>query len=540
MRILVVDDEPLTRAFLREQLPKHDAAWQVVGEAMDGQEAADFLMNEEVDLIITDIKMPVMNGLALCRWVIENGKKQKMIILSGYDEFSLAKEAIRYGVKDYLLKPIQSDELYDTVRRIGEEIEQEKDQELAFRAMRNMSEASRRMAVRQLLKAIVTDSHVEVKALYPLLYKFKISLIESLGMIMVLSLDEESILTKPSVPASDIALFQFILNQIAEELADGSGRGRVFLDEEQNTNILLSGDDEAELVAAGRRLYADIASAMAKHTGLTVSGAIGTPKYEVLQLGASGLEARKLLFSRVVHSGGTLYVYLDKPYVDNGIINKWEQTIQALRAELPNAGVAAIAMLVKEYIGLFPDFRPASLRRYGVHLIRRLGLLSPGDAGERKESAMKLLRELPTSDETPLAKEAVVKLFTNIAHIYAPAEPEEKGEHDVVSRAKEYINAHYAEPLSLALIAEKIGVSSGYLSSIFHQETNESYIKFLSRVRMEQAARLFRMKPGIKVYDVSEQVGYVSVKHFSYVFKQHFGIPPGEYQSLHGRSEGSP
>lgn len=101
---------------------------------------------------------------------------------------------------------------------------------------------------------------------------------------------------------------------------------------------------------------------------------------------------------------------------------------------------------------------------------------------------------------------------------------------DIVQKAKEYIYVHYREPLSLALIAEKIGVSSSYLSNIFHKSVGESYIKFLTRVRMEQAEKLLKSTPPYKVYDISERVGYISVKHFSFIFKKYFKISPGEYQ----------
>ena len=104
-------------------------------------------------------------------------------------------------------------------------------------------------------------------------------------------------------------------------------------------------------------------------------------------------------------------------------------------------------------------------------------------------------------------------------------------EHEIVTHAKQYVDTNYPQPLSLALIAEKVGVTPGYLSSLFHRDAGESYIKYLTRIRMEQAAMLLRRQPAEKVYDVAERIGYVSVKHFSYVFKQHYGVPPGEYQA---------
>jgi two-component system response regulator YesN len=85
---------------------------------------------------------------------------------------------------------------------------------------------------------------------------------------------------------------------------------------------------------------------------------------------------------------------------------------------------------------------------------------------------------------------------------------------------------HYSEPISLALVVEKVCVSPSYPSNIFHEKVGESYIKFLTRVRMKQAAKLLESKPLLKVYRVSEKVGYINVKHFSYIFKNYFSQTP--------------
>jgi two-component system response regulator YesN len=103
-------------------------------------------------------------------------------------------------------------------------------------------------------------------------------------------------------------------------------------------------------------------------------------------------------------------------------------------------------------------------------------------------------------------------------------------EHEVVSKVKTYIMEKYAEPLSLAQIAEHVGISYSYLSSLFFQNTQESYSKYLTRIRLEHAASMLRHNPPEKISEIAEKVGYISAKHFSHLFKQQYGIPPGQYQ----------
>jgi len=100
----------------------------------------------------------------------------------------------------------------------------------------------------------------------------------------------------------------------------------------------------------------------------------------------------------------------------------------------------------------------------------------------------------------------------------------------LIEQAKRFIHENYSEPISLALLAEKLRVSESYLSSLFHKETGESYIKFLTRVRMEKAAELLRTERSLKVYEVSHRVGYFNAKHFNHVFKQWMGVSPNQYQ----------
>lgn len=117
VKIAIVDDEELIRRGITCLLEEAKRNYQVVGLFENGQKAMDFLMNYEVDIIITDIRMPVMDGLSFIQKLQQMGKDYQIIILSGYDDFSYAQQAIRYGVKEYLLKPINRDELYEAIER---------------------------------------------------------------------------------------------------------------------------------------------------------------------------------------------------------------------------------------------------------------------------------------------------------------------------------------------------------------------------------------------------------------------------------------
>ncbi|QNK59977.1 response regulator [Paenibacillus sp. PAMC21692] len=416
-KLLIVDDEPMTRDYIKNKIGALHQAWVCAGEAGDGQEALDLMeRGETFDLIVTDIKMPVMNGIELAKELSGRPVKPRMVILSGYDEFALAKEAMRYGVNEYMLKPLVNEELIAVLDRMAAELDSERAELAASHAL---SEQSREQVARNFLHAVVTDNHMELKVLHPLLYRLKINLLEAEGAILLVDLDEGQLVERGITP-SDQALFRYIVHQTAAELTEDDPGIVLFADHQQRTALLVPGDNGDDVARRCADLYARLAQAVLSMTGLGLWGAAGSAELDALQLGAS--------------------------------------------------------------------YRSAGAAMKGRQIAEEHRLLAQADGrGEHEQ-------------------------------------------HETVTKVKKYIQAHYAEPISLALIADKMGMSPGYLSSLFHQNTGESYIKYLTRVRMERAAQLLRAKPPEKVYDVAEKVGYLSVKHFSYVFKQHYGTPPGEFQ----------
>ncbi|CAN7284442.1 response regulator [Paenibacillus sp. LjRoot153] len=527
-KMLVVDDESLTRDYLKLTIPQINAQWEVVHVASDGKEALELLDQYAVDLILTDIKMPVMDGLTLCKIVSQKSPRPRIVILSGHDEFSFAKEAITYGVNEYLLKPIVKDELRVVLERIMKDLDREKSQLLTQHSMHILSEDSKNHVVKNFLKAVIEDSYAEIKVLYPLLFRLKVSLIESEGNLMILSLDEDMIIRK-SIPYADIPVFKYILQQIATEIVE---EGRVFYDSEENTIILVTGENQDDLIEQCRVIHAKVADAIYRSTGITITGAIGNCVNDVLRLSSSYRKAHKMLLSRLLNGGNSCFSFSGESTEMPSIL-ELDKTMMAIQSGLLDGSETNYMVSVRHYAELMDNYHLPVVYRYGVHLIRCMADMNPNFTDEGIQTAQTILRKLESFTLQEPSKEDVLLIFYEILksfNLHAMSRPTNENEHDLVAKAKEYIYSHYSEPISLAIIADKIGVSASYLSNVFHKSVNESYIKFLTRVRMEQAAKLLRARPAEKIVEVSDKVGYVSVKHFSHVFKQHFHMPPGEYQ----------
>ncbi|HUC94318.1 MAG TPA: response regulator [Paenibacillus sp.] len=537
-KVMLVDDEPLVRQYLRLHIQEQHPEWEIAADAMDGQEAWEKLQQEKVDLVITDIKMPLMDGIELCRLIHGMANAPQVMILSGYDEFALAQEAIRHGVRNYLLKPVVKEDLTEALDAVTSHLEIKNRESLAFFSQKSLSKESQAQVVKQFLKAVVSESAVEIKTLYPLIFRLKLQLIETEGVIMMLDLDEEQLVRK-SIPYNDFMVFRFIVQQIAVEICGELGHGFVFLDEDQCTCVLVSGDDHGQILHRCSAVYRQVADAMLHHTVITVTGALGTMESELFHLHASYAAASRNLQQRLYAGEPALFA----PREDGGrsdgpdLLPSLGQSLAAVRFALFDRNEVAYTVALKQYIEHMPAYTPRALAKFGIHMMKRL-IDGKGELyGRGLEKAYRHLQRVFIERPEGWTAESVLAVYRDIACCFVPRydgrQAEAADETDIASRAKAYIYTHYAEPLSLALLAEKLGVTPNYLSSAFHKAFQETYIKFLTRVRMEQAAKLLKDHPPEKVYDVADKVGYFSVKHFSHVFKQHYNLPPGEYQELH-------
>ena len=530
-RMLIVDDEPLIREYIRKNTPLLKEGWEVTAEAMDGVEALELLAKQEFDLVVTDIKMPEMDGLELTRVLAEKYPRQKVVILSGYDEFGFAKEAMSCGVREYLLKPIVKDDFCSLLDKITLQIESEKKEQVVYNTLKALSEDSRTQVARNFLKAVVSDSNVEIKSLYPLVHRLRINLIESEGLIMTIVLDED-ILLENSISPGDIPVFKFILNQMASEILEDELCSLVFFDESEDTNILLTGESKNEILEKCRNIFGKISSSMLEYTGVSVTASAGPPVNDVLQLKASYDSACSILLNRLETGGNRLFLYGGDSDVAAPEAVPLDAAINALRRAVIDNSETSCSLGAADYISCIKSLDILTIYRYGIHLVKSISAPKLGYPDEKAEHALKILGSLKSHHGAALTREDVLCIYKSMLSAFTKHTQEgpAASEHDIVSIAKDYIYSHYSEPISLSLVAEKAGVSPSYLSDLFHKSVGESYSRFLTRIRMDQAAKLLKSVPTLRITDVSEKVGYISVKHFSYVFKQHFNMTPGEYQ----------
>lgn len=529
--VLIVDDEPLMLKFMADNLSRIDSRWTVTGQSEDGLQALEMMKTASFDLVITDIRMPEMDGLALARHIQENHPSTKVIIVSGFDEFQYAQEAVRCNVHDYLLKPLMDDKIREALDRVAKSIEKQHALDVALKTMNSLPDNSTEELVSNFISALIEENHFNIKTLYPLIYGMKLHIMDGIAAVLLLSPDESSILmSRKSI--TDMPVYRMILHQKALEVTKSDPLVPVCYDKYENTVLLIAGEDADEIASKCRRIYENICRQLETQSNIRLICAYGEPVEDILQLRSSYVTAFESL--NLSLAGASSPIPPNRYISQRHFLHGLHETIKTIDADLSGRDSALLLNDLMHYAALLPDSPGTEkILRFGLYLVNQLAWGINSRQEKLELSLMPMIQFLSESEKSaPTEKKEIALLYQSsvLALTEDMVSPPGK-EYGVLSdMAREYICMHYNEPISLAVVADVLGVSASYLCDVFHKNIGETYSKFLTRIRMEQAALLLKSNPDEKIYKVSEQVGFISVMHFNTVFKQHFNMTPREFQ----------
>ncbi|GIP19755.1 response regulator [Paenibacillus sp. J22TS3] len=495
MKVLIADDEKLSRAFLISMLEEAGRGISIAGEAANGEELLEALIRLQPDVAFVDIRMPRMNGLE----AIERGRKlsphTEWVILSGYSEFEYARQAISLGASKYLLKPLGLEELEEVL------------DELFIR----MEQTSRRLDEEfghQLLSTIrsgppaITEGLGQNAEEEGCLYRGLLAVADT-GAPAV---DKERIMRQLSEVLRDtargksghaqrIAVIPLATGQIAAVVLRPAG---VSAEDPRMDGWAESLYTRVQLLSDSRTVYTQIDGGLcASRTELLKQLA---DMHRLSSLRAVMGVGRKLPLDELrrqpdqtVRLGQVLTQLADdyhrRQYMD--YCRELEELTVLLRT---NAYPPDTEKNIRQYI------------RYGIH---------EGNAGERED--LKDINGLKT-------------LLTRYADKLLADKNKAKGEPaDMIAEAIHYIERHYASDVTIAQLAEKLGITPNYLSTAFHKKTGSTFTKYLTRLRIHRAKELLSTT-SLSVKDVALQVGYYSTRHFVKLFSEYEGCYPTEYK----------
>ena len=532
-RTLIVDDEQLMRQYLSSNLTNICPDFHVTGIACDGLEAAEILKKQIFDLVITDIKMPEMDGLNLSKYISDSFPNTKVIIISGYNDFEYARLAIKYGVSDYLLKPLSDDAVIDTLSRVKSELEEEAIQEGILLSQSEFQGYSDQELKSALLSAILKENRVLIQLYYSMLKARDLPFLMTYSCVMLICLDELSLLLYEKKVLENTSS-KLELNQLCQSYCNQNQLVITF--QEDYAVLLLTATQEDEIPILAGKIYQDILHTIWKKEHLKLNASYGSIVTDMIMLPASYTSACKAITLTLSNAASPISPYYYASQIK--FIHELNTILDAIYSDFISKNSSKIQSDLCQYVCLFHDnYNIAGILRFGAFLIRYVAR----KCGIKNDYIISAFQELTTAIDqsigsSPFDAEGILSLFLRTIAILdhdnlllLEQEPA-----NIVENAKEFICRHYQEQISLAMVAEKLNVTPSYLSDLFHKSIGEPYTKFLTRIRMEQALLLLKSNPGGKIYKIAEMTGFVSAKHFNNVFKKYYGFTPSYYLMKQG------
>lgn len=525
-KVLLVDDEEDVRRSIVKKLDWHALGFEVAGEAGNGDEALEMAENLLPDVIMTDIKMPFMDGLELCRRARNLLPGVRLAIFSGFDEFEYAREAIANQVEEYILKPINATELADVFSRIRQNLDEEIDRRRNMERLRRYYEESfpliRQQVLSDLLEGRIAPGEARVKG-----EEYGVPLGEGPYCVAVVKPVREDTPAPPDMRLLLVSLGRLIEDAMAQRLPHYLVQrpGRIVL-----IAMPLEGQDSVKFITDELNRLFPLAK---KLLGIRLGIGLGKVYAEPAGIPGSYADAQNALgYQVLMEEGHCLYIGDIEPGIskehmpDIAFVDDVIMQIKVGNGEQLQKSVNRLTLHLKN-----GNFGMRQYQIYMLELSTELFKLARNYRLNPEESGLQnLLGASPWGFSN--LEEMGRWLFTSCNGLRRLIRQERKDTTRLlVDRAQDMLAREYMDSeLSLDTVCTRLNVSQAYLSTLFKRETGQGFINYLTTLRMEKALELLANTDD-KTYQIAEKVGYADPNYFSYVFKRQYGTSPSKYRN---------
>lgn len=537
IKMVVVDDEANIRMGI---IRSHD--WKAEGidmifEAENGLKAIEILELHGAQIIITDIKMPKMDGLELSKHIMQNYSGKKIIIISGYDDFAFAQEAVRLGAMEYLLKPARPEPIAASVRRAIEQIKFESSRKEKEAALREQLRESLPLLRDKFMNRLVTGKITNKDEIKHNLTTLEISLDLSVETAVVIFEIDDYAQVDQNCCISDNELIKFAVGNIINEIMLSSRKGIVFENDSSQIVVALNHESDRSRYEKGLEIIS-LADSCRDHVEQYLSITL-TAGISQLRKGTDEIcRAYQEALSAVSHkflTGKNQTIHINDICVEEH--KNWSYPHE-MEDQLINAVFTGDSKQVDERIKHFfaalsgdRELKPDYFKDlcFGLVFILKRKLM---------EEKMELLDSLRLNEKQFIdsldKQETFEGIYGYIKGLLVSwtdiiADSRTMRNRAVIIQAKKYIKEHISEDITLNTIAESVHMSPNYFTFLFKQEEGEKFSEYVAKIKLEKAKQLL-MDKDIKAYEVSEKVGYQNPKYFTQFFKRHTGLTPSEFK----------
>lgn len=539
LKIFLAEDEVIVRETIKRMIPWEDLGFELVGEAADGEMALPLLLRQKPDLLITDIKMPFMDGLTLAKVAKKEIPGLKVVILSGYDDFNYAKQAINIGVEDYLLKPITKNALIERLTEIRSRYEHEKTQKEYYEKFHREMQAYEKNSSRDFFEALVSGS-MDMMEIYRRSEKLGLDIVAEAYNVLIFTMNCEEDFSGQREGYSE---WEAESLELLEEFFSENTSAMLFRCNIFSYGILIKGQKET-IEENTRSCVSEIQRIFdRKEQKRQWFVAAGEPVERLSQIQKSYYSASRAFSQRYLYDENILYydemasmekknvTEDDSTYLQKVDVNALNPAI--LQKFLSNGLLEETENFVKDYfyaIGqepleslVFRNYVTLNVRFSVMSFLKEIGCDTRTLEQEDTEDVL--------SESSKSLENAIAYAEKIISQAIALRDQNSGNKNrSILKTAVDFIDSHYMEEdMSLNKAANAANVSANHFSALFSQNMGQTFIEYLTNLRMNKAKEYLRCT-SMRSSEIAGEIGYKDAHYFSYLFKKTQGMTPSDYR----------
>lgn len=526
-KIVLIDDEDVVRKGMKDLIPWQELELEMVGDADDGEKGLELIEKILPHIVFLDINMPKMDGIRLTKIIRERHPEIKIVLITGYDEFSYAREALRLGVEDYILKPITKQEVIELLEKLVGKLDSEQEAEHEHRQLKEKLKQSNyliqqrfieELVFNEIEETLITKRSISAEIPYSKPY-YSVALIDYDHFIKGLSKNENEITF-------------FAIQNIIEEIVKKNNWGVTF--EISGINgILYYTDEHQEVFKYYKERLSYIKEMIIKHLDITITMGVGKIVHAIKDVHVSYKGAHEALVHRFFI--GTNKIITQDFY---GELSQTSHTNEWLIWE--DKLVSSIQepkrfYEVLEEVGLKMEHSRMSIESCQtiwhilINAMFKKFVQMNENIIELFPSTINIIADLRLKKTIESIKGWVYDLYMKCNdYIEEQASPNKIHMQHIMH----FIEENYHIPdLSISRVCKEIHLSPSYFSSIFKKATGTTFIQFLTEYRLQKAKEMLKYT-SLKTYEIAEKTGYLDPQYFSTLFKKQFNKTPSEYRKI--------
>ena len=532
-KVLIVDDEKYVISLIEKLIDWEKLGMKVVGSAGDGMKGVELVEELKPDILIADVKMPGFDGISLVKRVREIDRDIKFIIISGHKKFEYAKSVMKYNVEDYILKPIDKEELEGILQKISKELDEKSEQRKNEGKINKWMDSNRLLMNDQFMEELYNKSLFSKKqSIEEINQRYFTELGNYVYRCAIIQLNGLNV----TMEASFVEDFLSTLKKYIDQ-KNGENERPVMSRIGYHQILLLLESAQEKMSSVNTVLEHILGEALrmgSKYSGLKVAFSVGKPVR--LDTNVMGLEetldsARAALNKRFTDGYGLILLAENKNSAENTEIdvNQLKGLGKALRSTSESEitqKIHGIYDSVKNEGFKNPDIYIVAAYKINEELYQYLRLFSNAERMQKKLEEQLEKRIIEATSIAELKKLLVQHICENMEQLIGDSKSNLS---PAIRTAKIFIANNYKQDIGLGDVARVVNLSSVYFSGLFKKEMGENFVDYLNRVRID-AAKVLLKDVRNNIGEIAEQCGFSDTRYFAKIFKRSVGITPSDYR----------